>query len=183
MPKKTNADDKSTVFSELFGDAKPIHHNQFIQDPKERRALNKRPEIKTVKAQKQRSASFEFSDGFEAFFDPSKALKYARAQSNAAQEIKRLRRGEIIPDLSLDLHGLNREQTKLELASAIDEAVRRCFECIQVIHGVSGGVLKNIVPNYLVQHPKVLGFHQATLEWGGQGALLVLIDCEKQKRG
>jgi DNA-nicking Smr family endonuclease len=179
MVKKVTDSQQSLAFTEIFADAKPLTHNQFVQDPKERRALNKKLSVKALHEQKRSSASFEFSDGFEAFFDPDKTLKYARPGAQATQEIKRLRRGEFVPELSLDLHGLNSTQTKLELAAVIDEAMRRCYECILIIHGVSGGVLRQKVPNYLVQHPKVLGFHQATLEWGGRGAILVLIDCEQ----
>ncbi|MFC4699822.1 endonuclease SmrB [Glaciecola siphonariae] len=176
MDKKVSKLAQDLNFSEMFADAKPVQHTQYVQDPKEKRALNKRPAVKTSKEGKRRAASFEFSDGFEAYFDPSKALKFARKTSEAEQGIKRIRRGEIVPELELDLHGLTTQQAKLELAAAIDEAVRRHYECIQVIHGVSGGVLKQKVPNYLVQHPKVLGFHQAPLEWGGKGAVLVLIE-------
>lgn len=162
----------------MFEDAKPIKHNTFVQDPKEKRLLKKKPSIINSQNKRRESASFEFSDGFEAYFDEHKALKFARENTLAVQGVKRLRRGEIVPELLLDLHGLNTAQTKLELSAAIDEAVRKHYECIQIIHGVSGGILKQKVPNYLVQHPKVLGFHQAPLEWGGRGALLVLIDCE-----
>jgi DNA-nicking Smr family endonuclease len=176
VKKITDCSDKP-CFTELFADAKPLSHNQFLQDPKEKRALKKAPFISSNKAIRRAAASFEFSDGFEAHFDPSKTLKYVRPQTDANQGVKRIRRGEILPELLLDLHGLNSEQTKLELGAAIEEAMRKHYECIQIIHGVSGGVLKQKVPNYLVQHPKVLGFHQAPLEWGGKGALLVLIDC------
>ncbi|MBT1450908.1 endonuclease SmrB [Glaciecola sp. XM2] len=180
MTKKVDENDESQSFSALFSDAKPIQHQQYIQDPKEKRALNRRPMAQQKKAVKQRAASFEFSDGFEAYFDPHKALKYVKENTEqAAQGVKRLRRGEIVPELILDLHGLNSAQSKLELAAAIDEATHKHYECINVIHGVSGGVLKQKVPNYLVQHPRVLGFHQAPLEWGGNGALLVLIDIPR----
>jgi len=180
MVKKTDQSDELVSFSALFSDAKPVEHTQYVQDPKEKRALKRKPVEVAAKAEKQRAASFEFSDGFEAHFDPHKALKYVRENvEHAAQGVKRLRRGEIIPELILDLHGLNSAQSKLELAAAIDEAVHKHYECINIIHGVSGGVLKQKVPNYLVQHPRILGFHQAPLEWGGNGALLVLIDIPR----
>lgn len=180
MVKKTDENDDIASFSALFSDAKPVEYSQYVQDPKEKRALKRKPIAIAVKAEKQRAASFQFSDGFEAHFDPHKALKYVRANvERAAQGVKRLRRGEIVPELILDLHGLNSEQSKLELSAAVDEATRKHYECINIIHGVSGGILKQKVPNYLVQHPSVLGFHQAPLEWGGNGALLVLIDIPR----
>nr|WP_136250073.1 endonuclease SmrB [Ningiella ruwaisensis] len=166
-------------FKKLFADAKPVKHDTFVQSAKEKRALKRKPAAIYTHREKQRAASFEFSDGFEAHFDANKALKFVRENNQtASQGVKRLRRGEIVPELVLDLHGLNRAQAKPELAAAIDEALNKHYECINIIHGVSGGVLKQQVPNYLVQHPRVLGFHQAPLEWGGNGALLVLIDTQ-----
>lgn len=177
MVKKVNEQAEDDLFKAMFADAKPVKHDHFIQDPKEKRQLKKKTSQGQNKLQRRIAASFEFSDGFEAYFEPNKPLKYAQDNPFAIQGVKRIRRGEMVPDLLLDLHGLNSEQTKLELSAIIDEATRKHYECIQVIHGVSGGVLKHKVPNYLVQHPKVLGFHQAPLEWGGKGALLVLIEA------
>ncbi|MCP4948084.1 MAG: endonuclease SmrB, partial [Aestuariibacter sp.] len=45
-------------------------------------------------------------------------------------------------------------------------------------HGHGTGVLKQALPHYLIQHPQVRAFHQAPLEYGGQGALLVLLTVD-----
>ncbi len=37
-------------------------------------------------------------------------------------------------------------------------------------------ILKKQVPLWLAQHPDILAFHQAPLEFGGQGALSVLVE-------
>ncbi len=46
------------------------------------------------------------------------------------------------------------------------------------MHGVGKYVLKKQVPLWLAQHPDILAFHQAPLEFGGHGALLVLVELE-----
>jgi DNA-nicking Smr family endonuclease len=46
------------------------------------------------------------------------------------------------------------------------------------VHGIGSHILKNKVPHWLVQHPDVMAFHQAPLEWGGNGALLALIELK-----
>ncbi|WP_158769332.1 endonuclease SmrB [Paraglaciecola sp. L1A13] len=124
---------------------------------------------------KQQNATFQFSDGFEGYFDTSQPLKYVQPGADTF-EVKRLRRGEYPPDLILDLHGLNKEQAKLEIAALIYAAQKQHYHCVCIVHGIGSYVLKKNVPNWLIQHPSVKGFHQAPLEWGGQGAVLVLID-------
>ena len=43
--------------------------------------------------------------------------------------------------------------------------------------------LKQKAPLWLAQHPDVMAFHQAPLEFGGDGALLVLLSIpEKEKQ-
>ena len=44
------------------------------------------------------------------------------------------------------------------------------------MHGIGEHILRHKVPQYLVQHPDILAMHQAPLEYGGKGAVLILID-------
>jgi DNA-nicking Smr family endonuclease len=92
------------------------------------------------------------------------------------------RKGEIQPELILDLHGFNSQNAKHEIAALLFEARKKHYQCVCIVHGVGSGILKQRVPSWLVQHPHVLGFHQAPLEWGGNGALLVLIEQESIHR-
>ncbi|MFP5304082.1 Smr/MutS family protein, partial [Cobetia sp. SIMBA_158] len=50
------------------------------------------------------------------------------------------------------------------------------YYCACVVHGIGGGILKHKIPQYLVQHPDVIAMHQAPLEYGGKGAVLILIN-------
>lgn len=124
---------------------------------------------------KQAAAAFEFSDGFEGNFDINQALKYVSPLADS-HEVKRLSRGDYPPDFILDLHGVKKEQAKLEIAALIHAAQKKHVYCVSIMHGKGTYALKKSIPNWLVQHPAVMGFHQAPKEWGGQAALLVLID-------
>ncbi|MFC3120314.1 endonuclease SmrB [Agaribacter flavus] len=180
--KKVPQNDDFESFASLFKDTKRIKSDKYLAPrasmTQKAESLHKR---KQAMQTKQRNASFEFSDGFEAHFDGNQSMLFCRDERHRAQ-IKALRRGEYVPELILDLHGVNREDAKLELAAVIQEAYDKHHECINIIHGVSGGVLKQHVPNWLVQHPKVIGFHQAPLEWGGKGALLVLVATRRDEK-
>jgi DNA-nicking Smr family endonuclease len=124
---------------------------------------------------KQVAASFEFSDGFEAHFDLDKPLKYVKPGYDS-HEVKRLRRGDYCPDLILDLHGCKQQEAKLEIAALIHAALKQHVYCVSIMHGKGTYTLKKSIPNWLMQHPAILGFHQAPKEWGGNAALLVLLE-------
>lgn len=126
------------------------------------------------KVSKQLAASFFFSDQYQTPLPDTGPVRYLR-EGAPSQCLKQLRRGQYAPDLVLDLHGLTREQSKHELAALLDTAEREHLPCVSVMHGHGEGVLKQALPHYLAQHPSVLAFHQAPLEYGGKAALLVLV--------
>ncbi len=90
--------------------------------------------------------------------------------------LKQLRRGDFAPEIILDLHGLNQVEAKRELGGLIACCKKEGLYCCSVLHGVGTYVLKRQVPLWLAQHPDILAFHQAPLEFGGHGALLVLVE-------
>jgi len=122
-------------------------------------------------------AQFHFSDEFEPDLNKQGPMKYVR-QGVDSFEVKNLRRGHYRPDLILDLHGLDQHQAKKELAALLFACQKEHAQCICVVHGIGSHILKNKVPHWLVQHPDVMAFHQAPLEWGGNGAILALIELK-----
>lgn len=120
-------------------------------------------------------ASFAFSDMYQASLPTEGPMRYCRPDE-PSHSLKRLRRGDFYPELVLDLHGLNRDSTKQELSALLYTARKELIDCVAIVHGIGSGILKNALPHYLIQHPHVKAFHQAPLEYGGQGALLVLVE-------
>jgi len=179
MSKKNDSSaNQVSSFASLFPDAKPITTDTYVPSRKEKRLAIKRKNEKTRLDTKKSHASFEFSDGFEATFSDIGPLKYVR-ENERSDLVKMIRRGDIQPDLELDLHGFNSETAKFEIAALLHEARKRHYQCVSIVHGVGSGILKRRVPSWLVQHPHVAGFHQAPLEWGGNGALLVLVEQDQ----
>ena len=173
---RLNNDDMA-LFREAVKGTAPLSQDKVVHAPPIKKVASTQQEKhRHRQAQKRRiHASFQFSDGFEAWFDPNQPMKFSRSKTLSG-EVKRLRRGEYPPDLILDLHGYNREDAKVEIAEFLHSAKKHHHFCICIVHGIGSRVLKQQIPNWLVQHPDVLGFHEAPLEWGGKGALLVLID-------
>lgn len=125
-------------------------------------------------------AAFEsehFSDGFEPHLAEDGPIRYIR-QDAQKYLLKQLRRGDFAPEIILDLHGLTQEEAKRELGALIACCKKEGLYCCSVMHGVGKHILKKQVPLWLAQHPDILAFHQAPLEFGGHGALLVLVELE-----
>ncbi len=116
-----------------------------------------------------------FSDEFIPYLDEEGPMRYVRSDVSS-YEVKKLRRGDYYPDMLLDLHGLSQQQAKLELAALLEACRREQIRCACVMHGHGQNILKKQVPRWLAQHPLVEAFHQAPREWGGDAALLVLIE-------
>ncbi|MGS2720516.1 endonuclease SmrB [Paraglaciecola aestuariivivens] len=170
-------DEELNLFKQAFNDVAPLRQDKIPpqrHSSKHNWALNQKN--RQAQAQiKQAVAAFEFSDGYEGYFNLEQALSYVKPGYDS-HEVKRLRRGDYVPDLILDLHGLKKDQAKLEIAALIHAAQKQHVYCVSIMHGKGTYALKKSIPNWLVQHPSVLGFHQAPKEWGGQAALLVLIE-------
>jgi DNA-nicking Smr family endonuclease len=125
-------------------------------------------------AEVQRSAAIDpFSDIYQPLL-PEGTMGWV-ADGAEPYLAKQLRRGDYAPELTLDLHGYTKIEAKRDLAAAIQLALHDNLTCVCVIHGVGNGVLRQQVPMWLAQHPRVRAFHQAPLEWGGHGALLVIV--------
>jgi DNA-nicking Smr family endonuclease len=167
--------DEKDLFKQAIGKVKPIVQDKIVLSKKSLNNLSlKKTQAKTNEKNKQ-DAEFYFSDEFEPNLNQQGPMKYVREDVDSF-EAKNLRRGEYSPDLILDLHGLTQNTAKLEIAALLYACKREHAKCVCIVHGLGSRVLKNKVPHWLVQHPEVMAFHQAPLEWGGNGALLVLVE-------
>ena len=98
--------------------------------------------------------------------------------------LARLRRGQWSIQGQLDLHGLRRDEAREALVGFLDQATRRGWRCLRVVHGKGLGspgrepVLKAKVQRWLAQIASVIAFAQASGPQGGAGALIVLLGGE-----
>lgn len=165
--------DEKQLFKQAIGKVKPLVQDTVVAP----RIANKAKVVIKASEKKQQDAAFYFSDEFEPNLNSLGPMKYVRENVDSF-EVKKIRRGHYRPDLILDLHGLDQRQAKQEIAALLFACQKEHAQCVCIVHGHGNGILKNKVPHWLVQHPDVMAFHQATLEWGGKGAILVLIDLK-----
>lgn len=166
-----------SLFQEFVKDIKPLKQDTVTFSIKHKRNLQLQQQQKKEIREKE-DTLFYFSDEYEPLLDET-GSRYLRAGEDHYQ-LKRLRRGDFVPDLFLDLHGLTREEAKQELAALLLACEKEHMACVCVMTGYGSFTLKNQIPRWLVQHPKVIAFHQAPKEWGGDAALLVLIDVGEE---
>lgn len=170
MPQNENSNDDFSLFSAEFSSVKKLKQDTI--------KLHIKNDRKKENIQIERLNSIEtshFSDEFEPNLPDDGPVRYCRTDAQKFL-MKQLRRGDFSPEIILDLHGLNKEAAKQELGALISYCKKEGLYCCSVMHGVGTYVLKKQVPLWLAQHPDILAFHQAPLEFGGQGALLLLVE-------
>jgi DNA-nicking Smr family endonuclease len=95
--------------------------------------------------------------------------------------LRALRRGEIQPELEIDLHGLRRDEARRALRAALRDALDAGMRCVQVVHGrglrsQAGPVLREALPAWLAEAPHgqcVLAFASAEDRHGGASYVLL----------
>lgn len=176
MKKKTSlSEEDQALFRQLMTGTRQITHDTIVHRP-QRKKVSEVPVKRLL--QEQADNSHYFSDEFQPLLNTQGAVKYVR-EDVSHFELKKLRRGDYSPELFLDLHGLTQMQAKQELGAFIAACRREHVFCTCVMHGHGKHILKQQTPLWLAQHPHVMAFHQAPKEYGGDAALLVLIEVEE----
>ena len=119
---------------------------------------------------------------------PLPEIGHGKAPGLDHRSAKRLKRGQMKIEDSLDLHGCNQQEAHSLLTSFIASAQNAGKRCVLIITGKGqitkgSGVLRTNVPGWLNQSPnraKVLSFTYALPKDGGTGALYVLLRRQRQ---
>ncbi len=163
--------DELALFREAIKGTKKIKQDTFVPKVEPRKKINEIRELK-----EKADTLFYFSDEYEPLLtEENDKVKYRREDVDP-YILKQLRRGDFHPELFLDLHGLTKENAKKELASLILACEREGIYCASIMTGYGTRALKYQIPRWLVQHPKVIALHQAPREWGGDAAILILVE-------
>lgn len=160
-----------SLFRAEIKGVKPLKQDTFVAA----RPHKKKAQATIKEQREQQDTLFYFSDEYEPLLNEESAVKYLR-ENEDSHLLKQLRRGDFSPEIFLDLHGLTREQAKLELAALIQTCEKEHLYCASIMTGYGTYTLKRQIPRWLVQHPKVRALHQAPKEWGGEAAIMILID-------
>ncbi|MCC8456361.1 endonuclease SmrB [Photorhabdus aegyptia] len=163
------------LFQQSVAGTKRINQDTVLHSPRRKKISYIAPERVQ---QEQIDASYYFSDEFQPNLDTEGPTRYVRGDTTH-YELKKLRRGDYSPELFLDLHGLTQIQAKQEIGALIAACRREHVYCACIMHGHGKHILKQQTPLWLAQHPDIIAFHQAPKEWGGNAALLMLIELDE----
>lgn len=92
--------------------------------------------------------------------------------------LRRLQRGELRWEATLDLHHLTEGTAHGAVTDFIAQATRQGWRYLLIITG-RGAILRDAVPRWLTDLPAVRFFHHATRHHGGDGALYVVVRGRK----
>ncbi|MEN7530884.1 MULTISPECIES: Smr/MutS family protein [unclassified Cupriavidus] len=172
------AAEEANVFRANVGQVSTLRDRNHVPTPR------KAPAPIPVQSQLNDKAVLEasLSDEFdvENLLDIDETMSFRRP-GIGEDVIKKLRRGEWVPQDKVDLHGLRSDEAREALANFLRRSVRNGVRCVRVIHGKGIGspdklpVLKGKVRSWLVQKEEVIAFVQARESQGGAGALMVLL--------
>ncbi|ARF50922.1 endonuclease SmrB [Pantoea stewartii] len=172
--KPTLSQDDQALFRQLMTGTRELKQDTIVHKPV---VKTRDVPVKRLLSE-QADNSHYFSDEFQPLLSTEGATRYVRADVSHF-ELKKLRRGDYMPEIFLDLHGLTQMQAKQELGALIAACRREHLFCASVMTGHGKHILKQQTPLWLAQHPWVMAFHQAPKMFGGDAALLVLIEVEE----
>ena len=150
------------------------------------------PPVKAVIRKIEESEQRLFLDAISGLkldvkFNEENHAEVLQTKPAAGSRIKQLRRGTILVDYELDLHGLTKDEALDALNSFIKGAYRRKQKAVLVItgrgnHSPEEPVLKKAVDKWLREDGKemVVEFLPAPRQMGGDGAIVVFLRQEQE---
>lgn len=170
------SEEERQLFNEAMRDVRPLKMEKRADIVKKNRRSNKIIRASDMDAPTVSS----LTDCTDLTITADETIKFSRPGVND-KIFKKLQRGTLHLEASLDLHG----ETIATARTALALFIRRCFQnnqrYIRVIHGkgykTKAGYppLKNQVAYWLPQFSEVLAFQSATPQDGGAGAIYVLL--------
>ena len=165
------SDPDGESFASLIGETREIDRG-----PRKAAIPSKKPDLQLNRDVEAKSAAFRFPEPDEP--------RLAAAHGVSDARLLALRRADPEPEERIDLHGLRRDAAARLIARRLESARARGLRCVAVIHGRGRGsengepVLRESVPDWLSKPPcasHVLAFAPAPVQWGGEGAMIVLL--------
>ena len=181
MARRGPAEEERQLFRAAVADAVPLHSDRVHHEPPLPPAIP-RSRLRDEHAALNESLSdvdpldLALEGGDEAvFLKPGMSPKV----------LKDLRRGRWVVQEQLDLHGLQRDEARQQVALFLAECLAHDRRCVRIIHGKGHGspgripVLKRLVLGWLTQRQEVLAYCQARTVEGGAGAVIVLLQGKR----
>lgn len=164
----TPPDNDDAAWQAAIAGARALKQDKITAPPPKRRS--RRPE------REQETLADPVSDIFDPFLDEAERhdLRWFSTGLPSAA-VRRLKRGELQPEYTLDLHGRSVMAAKEELLRFLVACAQEDVRVVRIMHGRGTGKIAEALNRWLRQHPQVLGYHPAPLHLGAIGAVIVLL--------
>ena len=118
----------------------------------------------------------KLSDDYDPFTDEQQRydLNYHQV-SISKRRFNDFKKGQFNTELMLDLHGYNKNQARIELATFIQHCEEQHFTKVAIMPGFGYGVLRTSLNLWLRQLPQVLAFAESPQRSGGKGVIRLLL--------
>ena len=174
-------DDDARLFREMMGDVKPLAPDNRIAPSKKRPAPGRHSRDDSADHAQPHSSQRAFIQSEYVDHVRAEETLYFSRPGLQHKVTKRLKRGEIPVEDSLDLHGATIDEAARVVEEFIQHAQEQGFRCVIIVHGKghrseeNKPVLKSQINHWLRQHNSVLAFCSAMPKDGGVGAMYVLL--------
>jgi DNA-nicking Smr family endonuclease len=172
-PKKTANPADVALFRAAMDGVKPLR-------PSNRRAPEPAPKRKPRRVANDEAAPAPLHIDDVAPVESGDVIEYARS-GVPPNTLRRMRRGRVAIQATLDLHGLTGAGAQQALRHFLDHCISLGYRQLRIVHGKGRGikgtppVIKSIVNHWLREQPAVLAFCSAPPQDGGVGAVYVLL--------
>ncbi len=170
--------DDAELFRAAVADARPLKAEARVEQGPARPAP-----VPRQRQRDERAVMEELLDppepGEDLELETGEELRFLR-DGYPPRLLKRLRRGQFVVRMHLDLHHMTHDAARHVLLEFLTDAVDSGAGCVRVVHGKglrsrNGPVLKIMANRLLRRHPKVVAFTSARPVDGGTGAVVVLL--------
>lgn len=179
------------VLAEAFADVKPLGKT-VPKQPAQPPAVKPKPDVTLQRELEAKAALYRELNARRPVVQSKEMVVHDHSAQRVAGarpgvDLRKLQRGQLVPEASIDLHGRSLQQAWVDMGQFLQRAQQRGLRCVLVIHGKGnttpagmGGIKQNI-GNWLGLTPIVLGYHSARPEHGGDGALYVLLKRAREE--
>ena len=171
------AEEDRAAFQEAVADAEPLFWDRVHHEPPPPLPI---PRLSRLDARAVLHETLHGADLLDLQLEGGDEATWL--QSGLPRSLLRdLRRGRWVVQAKLDLHGMNRDEARIAVATFLADCQHRGQRCVRIVHGKglsSPGrepVLKKLVHGWLPQRREVLAVCQARTIEGGAGAVIVLL--------
>jgi len=177
-PEKSSQQDK-LLFSEAVSDITPLTQDKIIPSTEN----NNRVFVR--KHSSENELDDEIIDSLSDEYDPFENDQQRNDlnfhhQSISKRQFHSLRKNHYIPELILDLHGINRQQARNELLAFIKHCQQHDFRKVAIMPGYGYGILRQSLNVWLRQLTEVLAFAESPQHSGGKGVIRVLLAASEK---